>query len=920
MTAMPESWQTVEQIFHEALDVPEAERAAFIERSCAGDRDLAARVMTLLKHFDQRTTGLAAPIQPVASDLFTTRTEDENLMSGAVLGPYRIDRKLGQGGMGAVYLATDTRLDREVAVKVVSKSFANTQDARARFQREARSAAALAHANIAVLHDFGETGETPWLVMEYVRGASLRSKLLAGPFAEATLLRYGGQIAAALGHAHSRRIIHRDIKPENILISDDGNVKVIDFGLARAVHDGTALASDITQRCTFLGTPAYAAPELLSGGTASTRSDVYSLGVVLFEMACGEHPFSTLSGSALAGAILAGERAAVKARNPGLAASVAAVIERCMARDPSARYRDGGEIEAELGRIAAGEESPQDAPAKPCLAILDFVNIGGASAQDWLGTGIAETLSADLAKLNTVRVASRARVQAIVARSGDPRIETAAAAELGRELGARWIVSGGYQHIRGRVRVTPKLIDTSTGEVLATEKVDGLWEDLFDVQDRVVATLLQALAVRFGTTDEHRIVAPETRNLMAYEHYVRGRQEMYQMQKKSLTAAIAHFEKAIELDPDYALAYSGLGTSHALQFLRTSDPQDIARCSVSFEKAIELDPELGEPYPWLANIRGRKNDPAGAFAAGLRGVELQPDLPESHYFYGGVHYMFAECRLENVARSPSFLAEAIRLQPKFHPAWLALGVTAMFLGKHDAAVRVLLQALRMEGEDDLIYRFVGACTLLGIAFTRSGEWDSGRKYHLQALESLKTSDHVYRDTFVTLSACGLGDIELRSGNFQAALARYRHAGRIVKESPRIAGSARLLVRVSTGLAAAYAGAGDLDRARQLSGDAAKQIDAVAAQLSTVTFECGLAQLHLGLAVAELRLNSVELAAECLQRAREKGWMDLGWLLKDPELRLLHGHPVFLSFIDELRSMPEVEVPVPVQAHSSSLSA
>jgi tetratricopeptide (TPR) repeat protein len=214
----------------------------------------------------------------------------------------------------------------------------------------------------------------------------------------------------------------------------------------------------------------------------------------------------------------------------------------------------------------------------------------------------------------------------------------------------------------------------------------------------------------------------------------------------------------------------------------------------------------------------------------------------------------------------------------------------------------------MESDPDLVYRFVGAQTLLGIAYTRAGNWDRGRSCHVDALENLKSSDHLYTNTFRVLSACGLGDIELRCGNYRAALAHYRHAWRTVKEQPRMVGNARLLIRASSGLAAAYAAAGELDRARELRNEAVRQAEAVAGKTVSVTFEVGLAQLYLGLAVADLRLGNTEQAAQFMQKARDAGWLDWKWLQVDPELQPLREHPIVVSFIEDLRSTPAIDVP------------
>ncbi len=911
--------QKIEAVFHAALDLPASDRPAFLATACAGDPDLLREVESLLRHNSGHTTAFRAAIEPVASHLLTTVVVEADLAPGAMLGPYRLDRKLGEGGMGSVYLATDSRLNRRVAVKVISHGLARTAEARSRFLREARSAAALSHANIATLHDIGETGEVPWLVMEYVEGVTLRSRL-TGPLSQDTWLRYAGEIAAALQHAHSRRIIHRDIKPENILITEDDRVRVIDFGLARALHFQPTGASTITETNAFLGTPAYAAPELLTGGTASARSDVYSLGIVLYEMACGEQPFSRLTGHALISAILSGRYPACDTRASGVPARLAALIHRCMSREPAARYKDGAELASALQHLHDAGTALQSDTAPPTLAVIDFSNIGGAPDVAWLGTGIAESLSADLAKLKSVRVASRVRVVQSLRRLGSPHDDPGIATGIGRDLGARWIVSGGYQRVGDRVRVTATLIDTSSGDSLAAEKIDGLWNDLFDVQDRVVASVLKVLTIGFATTDRQSILSPETRNVAAYEYYIRARQQMYEMQGKSLSAAIHYFELAVGLDPDYAVAYSGLGTAHALQFIRTSNPDDIVRASGYLERAIELDPELGEPYPWLANIRLRKNDPVGGFAAGRKGVELQPDLAEAHYFYGGGHYMVPEFQPGATRTTPSFLAEAIRLNPRFHAAWIVFGATAAFLGKHADAIRILTEAVRMEAEPDLVYRFVGARSLLAFAHTRAGSWDAGRAQHLEALEGLRNNEHIYTTCFEALSVCGLGDIELRCQNASAALTYYRRARRIIRESRVTIGGARLLIRINAGLAAAHAATGDMARGRELATEAAAQLEGLAGQTVTATLECSLAQLWLCLAATEARLLNLEAAAAALERARSLGWLDLPWLRTDPELRPLHDLPAYLALVDELASAPEVEIPTPTALRAAPQSA
>ena len=896
-------FRLLEQIFDVAMALPEGQRPAYVAERCAGDPQLLLDVESLLLHADRQTGAMQHHVGPVAASLLQPSNSHPRLTPGTMLGPYRLQRVLGEGGMGVVYLAADTRLDRQVAIKTIGGASMSSPVAAAELLREARSAAALAHPNIAGLYDCGSTNDTPWFVMEYVTGVTLRTILHPEGLSEAEIVRHAIQIAAALEYAHARQVVHRDIKPDNILIADDGAIKIIDFGLAGAAQGMAKMAGS---REPLVGTLAYMAPELLLGNTATAAADIYSVGVVLYEMATGGHPWARVAGEEWVSAILAGGREDPTRQLTGTHPRIAAVVRRCMALDPAQRYRDGAELAAALAGMTTAVPVAT-VRGRLRVVVLDFVNI--TAGDGWLGTAIAETVAADLSRLDSVSVATRRRVLEVTHRVGDPASDATVAVEVGRKLAAQWIVSGTYQQSGNRIRVTPTLIDASTGSARPAGKVDGHVDAVFDLQDRVVATLLEALGIESVSRGGHTTL-PDTRSLLAYEHYARGRQRLYQMDAASLGAAIQHFKLAVEIDPGYALAYAGLGTGYSLHFLRTSNPDDVARASDYLERATQIDATLGEPYPWLVNTRFRQNNPVGALEAAAKGVALQPDLPEAHYFCGGLHYMMAEHPQCDARMAPGPLAESIRLQPRFHPAWLVLGATAMFLGQHAAAVTILSEAITLEQEPDLAYRFVGAHALRGIALARSGNWTAAGPALLDALEVLGRCEHVYRDTFRALSSCVLGDVALRTGTPDQALAHYRHARRVIKDAARIAGSARLTIRADAGLAAAYAAAGDRARGRQLADQATGQLASVAAHTGTVTFECGLGQLCLSLAVAEVRLGRIDEAARLMGRARAFGWRDRVWLELDPELQPLQNHPVAARVLAELRAETLHQVPVP----------
>ncbi|MEO6759896.1 MAG: tetratricopeptide repeat protein, partial [Saprospiraceae bacterium] len=296
------------------------------------------------------------------------------------------------------------------------------------------------------------------------------------------------------------------------------------------------------------------------------------------------------------------------------------------------------------------------------------------------------------------------------------------------------------------------------------------------------------------------------------------------------------------------------------------------------------------PYPWLANIRVRQNNPLGALAAGAKGIALQPDLPEAHYFSGGLSYMLAEYPDVGHDHGLQCLIEAVRLQPKFHPAWIVAGALAIYLGKYEIAIDLLKEAIRIEQEPDLQYRFEGARTLMGSVSFRLGDSSKSIQHHVEALQKLSRSEHIYGSTFRILSACGIGAIELRGGNPKSAISHYRLAWQTVKENPRIAGNARLQIRVGAGLAAAYAASKEGDRARELLAESHALLESVLGQYATVTFECSFGQLCLDLAVAERQMGNLRNAEKLVRRALDMRWKDVSWLSADPMLKGLYSDP------------------------------
>ena len=737
---MDERWNRVAEIYHQALARDQDARAAYLFEACPEDESLRLEVEKLLDYDARAQAFLERPlISDLASDLANTIPAAPER-----IGPYQVESRLGVGGMGEVYLATDSLLGRPVALKLMRPDRAAHLDARSRFLQEARSAAALNHPNIATVFDAGEVDGRLYLVMEYVGGQSLASLLRAGPLPESDVIEYGIQIASALDHAHSRGILHRDIKPENVIVESGGAAKLVDFGIAKIMPADSERATQITTPGLFVGTVKYAPPELLSGRPANRQSDIYSFGVTLFEMACGQTPFDALSLMGAVGAILHGERAKVREGNPSISEGLAEVIERSMSRDPEERFPTVAGMGLALSAVrdsgGASTAVARPEPSRvPALALLEFTNLSRDASMDWLGVGIAETLEGELRRVSGLRVINRARTQQMIRGLHLNAEDPAHLITLGHRVDARWIGTGSFQRAGNRIRVMCSILHVPAGEVVPAGKVDGAWDDLFDVQDRVVAALREALQLENSPTGEPRPQMAAAPSLDAYEHYAVGRRLLNQMGRNSLLQAKEHFEKAIALDPKYALAYSGLGTAHALTFIQTSNPDDLQHARQFLERALELDSELGEPYPWLCNIYCRMGDAGKSLAAGEKGVRLQPDLAMANYFHAACLVAAVEAGLGSYQKGLNGLTQALILEPRMGANWMVAGFGALLTGQYTASQWLFEGASQIETTPNPRYRFVGASTMLGFVHARQLAWDAARRCHRESIEMLRAS-------------------------------------------------------------------------------------------------------------------------------------------------------------------------------------
>jgi TolB-like protein/tRNA A-37 threonylcarbamoyl transferase component Bud32/Tfp pilus assembly protein PilF len=682
---------------------------------------------------------------------------------------YRLRERLGAGAMGEVWLAEDTRLHRSVALKMLRADAAGDAEAAARLLREARVASVLTHPNVAVVYEVGsattDDGETSFVAMERVRGRTLAEILRDGPLAAAAALPIARQVAEALADAHENGVVHRDVKPGNVMVNERGHVKVLDFGLARffpreADESVTWSGRHGAIEGEIVGTLAYMSPEQVRGRRVDARSDVFSLGVVLYEMLGGRRPFAGDTNVGLVDAILREAPPPLAAEGP-LAAGLASLASRMLEKDPGRRPQDMRAVLAEIDRVAAGQPSLPP-PAGPVVAVLGFANLTGRPESEWLGTGLAETLAAGLAGVPGITILPRERlVEAVRAVGGGAETDDALATRVGREAGARYVVSGAHQAVGESVRVTARVAEAASGRVVHHAKLDGRLDAIFDVQDRLVADLA---AVLQGEVPPEPPRAPGgTHDLDAYEAFSKGLLNLRAETQESLDRAIAFFERAIEIDSAYAHAHLNLGAALDLKGDFLGLPELSERSLAAIDRAIALRPDWSEAWRCRGSTLITLSRADEAIAAFERALALNPTEPGAHSGIARVHFVLRG----DFAAAADRYERALALHPKSGWAALQFANCAAYLRdlpRAEAAARraVTLQQASLSGRAGLV--IVGAFIRLGQCFTLEGRYAEAVAEFERELEFLKSVDHALRTrVFIELHQ-RIGEARLRLGD------------------------------------------------------------------------------------------------------------------------------------------------------------
>src|SRR3972149_6302317 len=510
------------------------------------------------------------------------------IMIGETILHYKILEKLGEGGMGVVYKAEDTKLKREVAIKFLPHHVSSSKEDKERFMVEARAAAVLNHSNIATIYSVEEMESQTFIVMELIDGVELKDKINSGLMKVDEAIDVVIQIAEGLGKAHEKGVIHRDIKSSNIMITKDGKVKIMDFGLAKLADN-----SVITVKGTTLGTAAYMSPKQAQGKASTHLSDIWSLGVVAYEILTGELPFRAEHAAAWTYVILNDEPTLPSTIDKRIPQQFDSVILKMLEKEPRRRYQSVQELIDRLNELKEEQKGITKEKKTKVIAVLPFENISQDEDSNYFGDGLAEELIVNLSRLNDVKVVSRTTTMQYKRTKKD--IKT-----IGKELGARYIMEGSVRKFQDNLRISAHLIDVLSDTQLWAETFKGKLADVFDIQEQVSKQIVDALMVKLTPTEKVELTKRPTLNAEAFDYNLRARNFLYKQSKNNVQFAIQFFEKAITLDSRYAEAYAGMAEAYALKYAY------FERKNVWLDKALELslkaimyDSTLAEAYAAL---------------------------------------------------------------------------------------------------------------------------------------------------------------------------------------------------------------------------------------------------------------------------------------------------------------------------------
>ena len=611
-------------------------------------------------------------------------------MIGTTVSHYRILEKLGEGGMGVVYKAQDTRLERLVALKFLPPDLYDASEAKQRFITEARAASALNHPNVATVYDIGEAELHSFIAMELVEGESLKSRLKADRLTIDQVKTMGLEIAEGLQAAHAKGIVHRDIKPDNLLLTRDGHVKIMDFGVAKVS------GSNMTRTGTTVGTLAYMSPEQLVAEDVDNRSDLWSFGVVLYEMVTGELPFRRGSEAAMIYEILNREPTAIDTHRSDVPPTLRSVISQLLQKDPAARPASAADVIARLR--GTGVPAAASAPAKT-IAVLYFENLSSEKESDYFCAGITEDIITDLSKLRDLRVVPRSDVLPFRNKEVNTR-------QIGEALRVNYILEGSVRKAGSRIRITAQLVNARDGYPVWADRFDGLVDDIFDLQNEASHKIVDALKVSLTEAEKESLAKKPTDDLRAYDFYMRGREYLNRRGRKNTEAAIRMFENALSIDADFAAAFSAMGEACASMYEWYDGRSHwLARAIEMNQEALARDPSSLEVQFGVAMVYAHQGRVADAKRALISILESDSQYYPAYMRLG----MLAERASDGELTSAlAWYRKAAELRPHDDEPWRYLAGLHRKLGQveaaHEAALKVIeITSRKLEASlDDVV--------------------------------------------------------------------------------------------------------------------------------------------------------------------------------------------------------------------------